>query len=128
MFVLLKWSLILGLSYIHSPHFNCCMKEQVSRELRGQLSKQSDHLNAMHAMRREFIRLESCEKVRRALRSKVRTHANIRYLSGEDVFYKREDETKWLGPARVIGQDGSKILLKIPTVNQSINQSIIYSR
>ena len=75
----------------------------------------ADHLNAMHAMRREFIRSESSEKIRRALRAKVRTDADIKYLSGEDVFYKREKETKWLGPARVIGQDGSKVLLKIPT-------------
>ena len=95
--------------------------------LEGVTSSQlvADHLNAMHAMRREFVRLESCEKVRRALRSKVRTHANIRYLSGEDVFYKREDETKWLGPARVIGQDGSKILLKIPTGPITVHSSCV---
>ena len=95
--------------------------------LEGVTSSQlvADHLNAMHAMRREFVRLESCEKVRRALRSKVRSHAKIRYLSGEDVFYKREDETKWLGPARVIGQDGSKILLKIPTGPITVHSSCV---
>ena len=59
--------------------------------------------------------LESSEKIRRALRAQTRTHANIKYLAGEDVFYKRQDERRWRGPGRVIGQDGSKVLIKIPT-------------
>ena len=75
----------------------------------------ANNLNAMHRAREEFVRLESSEKIRRALRSQTRVHNNIRYLSGENVFYKREDENKWRGPGKVIGQDGSKVLIKIPT-------------
>ena len=75
----------------------------------------ADHLNALHKARQEFIKLESSEKIRRALRSKTRKHNDIRYLSGDEVFFKRDNEKKWQGPARVIGQDGSKVLVKTPT-------------
>ena len=75
----------------------------------------ADHLNALHQARQEFIKLESSEKIRRALRSKTRKHNDIKYLSGDEVFYKRDSEKKWKGPARVIGQDGSKVLVKTPT-------------
>lgn len=73
------------------------------------------NLNALHKAREEFIKLESSEKIRRAMRAKTRTHSNVTYFSGDDVFYKRDDETRWKGPGRVIGHDGSKILIKIPT-------------
>ena len=75
----------------------------------------ADLLNALHSARREFMMLENSEKLRRAMRAQTRTHSNMRYLAGDDVFYKREDERRWRGPGRVVGQDGSKILIKIPT-------------
>ena len=75
----------------------------------------ASHLNAMHKAREEYIKLESSEKLRRAMRSKTRTHSNVTYFHGDEVFYKREEDTRWRGPGRVIGQDGSKILIKIPT-------------
>ena len=72
------------------------------------------HLNAMHKARQEFVKLESSEKLRRALRSKTRTHSNIKYFPGDNVFFKRDDERRWKGPGRVLGTDGSKILIKTP--------------
>ena len=38
-----------------------------------------------------------------------------KYLNADEVFYKRQDEKRWRGPGRVIGQDGSKVLIKVPT-------------
>ena len=75
----------------------------------------ANHLNALHKAREEFIRLEASEKIRRALKARTRTHSNIKYFSGEEVFFKRDDDKRWRGPGRVIGQDGSKVLIKIPT-------------
>lgn len=75
----------------------------------------ASHLNALHKGREEFVKLEASEKMRRAMRSKTRTHSNITYYNGDEVFYKREGEKRWRGPGRVIGQDGSKLLIKIPT-------------
>ena len=48
----------------------------------------ADNLNALHAARVEMIRLEASEKIRRALRSQTRTYSNIKYLNGDEVFYK----------------------------------------
>ena len=75
----------------------------------------ADHLNALHQARREMIRLEASEKIRRAIKAKTRTHTNIHYLPGEEVYYKREGDGRWKGPGRVIGQDGQKVLVKTPS-------------
>lgn len=72
------------------------------------------HLNAIHKAREEFIKLEASEKLRRAMKAQTRTHNDTRYLPGDEVFFKREDDNRWKGPGRVIGQDGSKVLIKTP--------------
>ena len=77
----------------------------------------------MHKAREEFVKLETSEKLRRAMRAKTRTHNNIRYLPGEEVFFKRENESRWKGPGRVIGQDGSKVLVKTPNSLISVHSS-----
>ena len=72
------------------------------------------HLNAMHKAREEYIKLEASERIRRGLRSKTRTHNDVVYLPGDEVFWKRDEENRWRGPGKVIGQDGSKVLIKTP--------------
>ena len=46
------------------------------------------HLNTLHASRKAFIDTEADERIRRALRTKVRA-AEQRYMNGDLVFYKR---------------------------------------
>lgn len=69
------------------------------------------HINAMHLTRQAFIEAESAERVRRALRNKLRSHSNY-FTNGDKVYYKREDSVKWKGPGVVIGQDGKVILVR----------------
>lgn len=69
------------------------------------------HINAMHLTRQAFIETESAERVRRALRNKLRSHSNY-FTNGDKVYYKREDSVKWKGPGVVIGQDGKVILVR----------------
>ena len=83
----------------------------------------SDQLNALHAARQHIIKLESSEKLRRALRSQVRKHHEIKFLPGEKVFYKQEGVKRWGGPGDVIGHIGSKVLIKIPTGHISVHSS-----
>ena len=71
----------------------------------------ADHLNASHRARKSFIAAESSEKIRRALRHRVRPSGKI-YQKGELVYFKREKENRWKGPATVIGQDGTVVILK----------------
>ena len=95
--------------------------------LEGVTSSQlvAEQLNALHKARQEFIRLESSEKLRRALRSKTRTHNNTRYMQGDTVYYKRDDEKRWRGPGSVIGQTGSVVLVKVPTGLVTVHTSRI---
>jgi transposase InsO family protein len=69
------------------------------------------HLNALHAARESFIQSEASERIRRALRYKIRASEQIFY-PGDNVFYKREGKERWLGPGKVIFQDGKVIFIR----------------
>ena len=71
----------------------------------------TQHLNALHEARKAYIQTESNERVRRALRTKVRA-AEQTFENGEAVFYKREGKERWLGPARVVFQDGKVVFIR----------------
>ena len=71
-----------------------------------------DNLKSLHAAREAFIQAESSAKIRRALNSNTRTYSDEVYTSGDSVYYKRQQEAKWRGPAKVLGQDGQFVLLK----------------
>ena len=63
----------------------------------------SDELPAL--ARKAFIMAESSEKIRRALRKQTR-QTGVVYTTGDEVYYRRSENNKWKGPAKVIGQDG----------------------
>ena len=65
-----------------------------------------NHLAAMHSARRAFVKAESSEKIKRAIRHPVRSCEQT-YQNGDKVFYKREDSPKWRGPGKVLGHLGS---------------------
>ena len=69
------------------------------------------HLEAMKATRQAFIKSESCARMKRALKSKIRT-IEREYKYGDIVTYKREGQDRWLGPAKVIFQDSKVIFLR----------------
>ena len=69
------------------------------------------HLNALHSSRRAFVQAESSERIRRALRHKIRTSGEY-YQHGDRVYYKRDDDHRWKGPGIVIGQDGKVVFVR----------------
>ena len=69
------------------------------------------HISAIHAAREQFIKTEACERIKRALRHRVRVNEQV-FQPGDRVYYKREGRNKWLGPAIVIGQEGKVVFLK----------------
>lgn len=71
----------------------------------------SKHLNTLHEARRAFILSEADERIRRALRTKVRA-AEEKYDNGDLVFYKREGRERWLGPGKVVFQDGKVVFVR----------------
>ena len=69
-------------------------------------------LNAIHAARTAFIASENDEKIRRALKSNIRTTGDVKYVTGDKVFYKRDAVNQWHGPVTVIGQVDQQVFVK----------------
>ena len=55
------------------------------------------NFNALHDARKNFIKTESSERIKRALRHNVRTHCEENYQNGDKVFYKRRAVKGWKG-------------------------------
>ena len=65
------------------------------------------HINALYAGKKAFTEVQCDEKVRKALRHKVRAVERT-YKAGEQVFFRRDgDKARWRGPATVLGNKGS---------------------
>ena len=69
------------------------------------------HLNVLHSARQAFIKSESDERIRRALRHKIRA-SEQRFENGDLVYYKRQGQEKWLGPGKVVFQDGRVVFVR----------------
>ena len=69
------------------------------------------HLNALHAARKAYVKTETSDRIRRALRHKVRV-VEESFELGDKIFYKRNYDNRWRGPAKVIGQDGKIVYFK----------------
>ena len=72
----------------------------------------SEHLYALHKAREAFVESENSEKIRRALTHNVRSSGDIKYETGDSVYYKRDSSKAWHGPGKVLGQDGQQVLIK----------------
>ena len=72
----------------------------------------AEHLNALHADRKAYNASESCEKLRRAMKNRVRPATSLVYQTGDVVFYKRNESSKWKGPGIVIGRDNHQVFVK----------------
>ena len=69
------------------------------------------HLNLLRANREAFIKSDSCIKIKRALKHKLRCSQKT-YNRGDWVYYKRNNSEKWLGPAKVMFQDNKVIFVR----------------
>ena len=70
------------------------------------------NLNALHSARENYIKAESSERIRRALRHQTRTYSDACFENGEQVYYRRGNQKEWKGPAKVIGQEGQIVLVR----------------
>lgn len=100
------------LVYGQNPNLPSVLNDKLPA-LEGTVSGESTakHLNALHAARKAFVKVESGEKIRRALRHQVRAVEN-HFEAGDKVFYKRDDSNRWRGPGKVIGQDHKIVFVR----------------
>ena len=66
----------------------------------------------MHDARQAFIKSESDEKLRRALRHQVRISSEVKYVTEDELYYMKQTDEYWKGPATVIGQENQQVLIK----------------
>jgi transposase InsO family protein len=83
------------------------------------------HLDALHSARKAFIESENSERIRKALRKKICTNNTI-YRNGDQVWYKRKDGARALGPGKVVFQDGKIVFVRhgMTYVRVSVNRIV----
>ena len=69
-------------------------------------------MNALHSARREYLKNESSERIKRAIRHNVRITEISDLHNGDEVYFKRNGEQRWRGPGTVIGKDGKQVLVR----------------
>ena len=72
----------------------------------------TNNVNTLHTAKQTFIQSESSDRIWRALQYQTRTSGDVYYFTGGTVYSKRENDSQWLGPGTVIGQEGKEILVK----------------
>ena len=70
------------------------------------------NLEVLHMACEAFIKAENAERLRRDARTNKRFANDPVCTISDVVYFKRVDNKKWHGPGTVIGQIGSKILIK----------------
>ena len=69
-----------------------------------------ENLNALHKAKENFVKSESSDRIRRALKYNVRTYSEVDFQPGKRVCYKRRKDKGWRGPAKVLGRRQSLYL------------------
>ena len=64
-----------------------------------------DMMVVLHRAREIHVQQEAGSRLKRALGNNIRRH-NLELAEPGEVYYKREGEREWRGPAKVIGRDG----------------------
>ena len=84
-----------------------------------------ENMNALHAVRQEFIKAESSKALKMALKGKV--HSRGDDVQKDDWIYYQKAKGRggskiWRGPAKVVAENGKKLFIdqgaRIATVNK----------
>ena len=72
----------------------------------------------------EIITSENSAKLRHARSHNIRTSGDIKYLTGDSVYFRRLDNKSWHGPAKALGQDRQQVLIKNGSIYNHNNENI----
>ena len=95
-----------------NPNLPCVLINKAPANQQPVIQQAAANLNAMHKARAAFMQSEASEKIRRALRHNVSSSVDTKYVTGDVVYYKRNDCSRWRGPGKVLGQDGAQVLIR----------------
>ena len=82
-----------------------------NHELRTTSDLVRQQIESISGARQAFMACENDERIKRAMKHQF-TPDNGPFVCGQTVYYKREGDTKWHGPGRVIGEDGRLIIVR----------------
>src|SRR6201990_1293693 len=69
-------------------------------------------IEGIQKAREAHVKQEAEDRVKRAMKGQIREHKLELDEPGEEVYYKREVDNNWRGPAKVIGRDGKVVIVK----------------
>ena len=69
-------------------------------------------INVMYSARKGFVASEASEKIRRALRMKMRVSNNLVVNNGDSVYFRRLNYKGWKGPGTVVARDNKLIMVR----------------
>ena len=97
------------LTFGRAPRLPSVMTEPIpASQIEPRTESLIKNIEAIQNTRIAFAKAEKCEKLKLALNLKMRS-ANRDYKQGDLVYYRRDKDDKWLGPAKVIFQDNKVI-------------------
>ena len=70
------------------------------------------NLNALRMARIAHVQTESSERLRRAQNKDIISR-DIKYIDGDSVYFRKNRDNTWEGPACVVGQDGQLVLVTL---------------
>ena len=70
-----------------------------------------ENLNASHKALENFVKSESSDRIRRALKNNVHTYSEVDFQPEERVYYKHRKDKGWRGPAKVLGKETNFALI-----------------
>src|SRR5215469_5837918 len=81
-----------------------------------------ENLKSREEARKIHLEQEANKKLRIALSKNVRDHRIEDARIGDEVYYKRENEKCWRGPAKILGLDGKTIIIKHGSTLREVNR------
>ena len=70
------------------------------------------NIAAIYSARRQQMKCEADEKIKRALKSNTREVYSEKLDMGDLVYYKREGNKRWRGPGTIVGCDGKLVIVR----------------
>ena len=72
-----------------------------------------------------FRSIDCNERIRKQIAQKTYAYEKTFYKRGDDVLYKNTNQTKWIGPVKILSVDGMKIQIIENGHEKSIHKSKI---
>ena len=69
------------------------------------------HFERLTLARESFVKADTDDRLKRALKSRIPKNHNHFYYVGDSVFFKEEGSLEWKGPAKVLSVDGKVVFL-----------------